>query len=82
MRYKLICTDMDGTLMGKGFEVSEENIKALKEAMEKGIKVALVTGRPYNAMKYFTSVLGDDIYILYQLMGHILNYWDMSIRRF
>ncbi len=81
MRYKLICTDMDGTLMGKGFEVSEENIKALKEVMEKGIKVALVTGRPYNAMKYFTSVLGM-IYILYQLMGHILNYWDMSIRRF
>ena len=33
MRYKLICTDMDGTLMVKGFEVSEENIKALKEVM-------------------------------------------------
>ncbi|MCL6924742.1 Cof-type HAD-IIB family hydrolase [Clostridioides difficile] len=76
MRYKLICTDMDGTLMGKGFEVSEENIKALKEAMEKGIKVALVTGRPYNAMKYFTSVLGDDIYIIstngtyFKLLGY------------
>lgn len=64
MSYKLICTDMDGTLMGKGFEISEENIKALKEAMEKGIKVALVTGRPYNVMKYFTSILGDDIYVI------------------
>lgn len=64
MRYKLICTDMDGTLLGKGFEISQENIKALKESMKKGIKVALVTGRPYNAMKYFTSVLGDDVYII------------------
>ncbi|MCC0639751.1 MULTISPECIES: Cof-type HAD-IIB family hydrolase [unclassified Clostridioides] len=64
MNYKLICTDMDGTLLGNGFEISEENIRALKEAMEKGIKIALVTGRPYNAMKYFTSVLGDNIYII------------------
>lgn len=67
---------MDGILMGKGFEVLEENIKVLKEVMEKGIKVVLVMGRFYNVMKYFISVLGDDIYIIlingiyFKLLGY------------
>lgn len=64
MTYKLICTDMDGTLMGKNFTISEENIRAIKEVKEKGIQVALVTGRPYNAMKYFKNVLGEDTHII------------------
>ncbi|MGO0807318.1 HAD hydrolase family protein, partial [Clostridioides difficile] len=49
----------------------------LLEGLQKvSIKVALVTGRPYNAMKYFTSVLGDDIYIIstngtyFKLLGY------------
>ena len=42
---KLIAADMDGTLIGSNGEISQENIKAIKEAKEKGIKFAIATGR-------------------------------------
>ncbi|MEG0296870.1 MAG: Cof-type HAD-IIB family hydrolase [Clostridium sp.] len=64
MKYKLICTDMDGTLLGKGFSISDENVRAIKEVKESGVQVALVTGRPYNAMRYFQSIVGEDVHII------------------
>lgn len=42
---KLIALDMDGTLLNKNGQISEENRKAIKEAQEKGIYVVLSTGR-------------------------------------
>ena len=41
----MICIDMDGTLLNSKHEVSERNKKAIKEAIEKGIVVAITTGR-------------------------------------
>ncbi|WP_312473277.1 Cof-type HAD-IIB family hydrolase [Neobacillus sp.] len=61
MKYKLICIDMDGTLLNNKFTIPDENIRALKEAMEKGVKIALVTGRPFNIASYFKRFLGDDV---------------------
>lgn len=42
---KLIAADMDGTLIGSNGEISKENIRAIKEAQDKGIKFAIATGR-------------------------------------
>lgn len=42
---KLIAVDMDGTLIGKNREISEENINAIKKAQKLGIKFAIATGR-------------------------------------
>ncbi len=42
---KLIAADMDGTLIGSNGEISKKNIKAIKEAQEKGIRFAIATGR-------------------------------------
>ena len=42
MDYKLIVTDMDGTLLGSDHEVTEENKKVLKEALDKGINVTVM----------------------------------------
>lgn len=64
MGYKLVCTDMDGTLLGEHFSIPEDNIRAIKEGMAKGIKMALVTGRPFNAMQYFKNILGDELLII------------------
>ncbi|MEG2869237.1 MAG: Cof-type HAD-IIB family hydrolase [Terrisporobacter sp.] len=53
MSYKLIVTDMDGTLLNEVHEISDENKHALKKASEKGIKVAIATGRIYEStIKY------------------------------
>ena len=51
MDYKLIVTDMDGTLLGSDHEVTEENKKVLKEALDKGINVTVATGRMYSSAK-------------------------------
>lgn len=53
MSYKLIVTDMDGTLLNEVHEISDENKHALKKASKKGIKVAIATGRIYEStIKY------------------------------
>ena len=64
MDYKLIVTDMDGTLLGSDHEVTEENKKVLKEALDKGINVTVATGRMYSSAKSillrrFTNVQND-----------------------
>jgi len=58
MNYKLIVTDMDGTLLGSDHKISEENKEALKMAMDKGIKVAIATGRIYTSARNYARLLG------------------------
>ena len=48
---KLIASDMDGTLLNSNHKISEENIKAIKEAEQKGIRFAIATGRDYESVK-------------------------------
>ncbi len=53
MAYKLIVTDMDGTLLNEEHEISSFNKLALKKAADKGIEIAIATGRIYeSAIKY------------------------------
>ncbi|KPU45145.1 putative phosphatase YwpJ [Oxobacter pfennigii] len=49
--YKLIVSDMDGTLLNSSGEISKENADAIKEAMKSGVEFAIVTGRPYVSAK-------------------------------
>jgi Cof subfamily protein (haloacid dehalogenase superfamily) len=48
MAVRLIALDIDGTLLNSRWEVSAENRTAIAEATERGIEVALVTGRRYD----------------------------------
>ncbi|SHJ90270.1 Cof-type HAD-IIB family hydrolase [Tepidibacter formicigenes] len=64
MRYKLIVTDMDGTLLSDHKEISEENKRALKKAQDMGINVAIATGRIYTSAKYYAKLLGLDTPII------------------
>lgn len=45
MRIDLIALDLDGTLLGPGEIVSERNRRAIARALERGVRVVLVTGR-------------------------------------
>lgn len=45
--YKLIALDVDGTLMTSRYVLTPRTRRALKAAMESGIKVTLATGRFY-----------------------------------
>lgn len=44
---KLIATDMDGTLLNAGHEISEQNQEAIKYAQEQGVTVVVATGRAF-----------------------------------
>ena len=45
MNYKMIASDLDGTLLGADQRVSEENLAAIAELTERGVKFVPVTGR-------------------------------------
>jgi len=50
MKYRLLVLDIDGTLIGKEKNVSDENKLALKRVIQNGVTVSLCTGRtPYAA---------------------------------
>ncbi len=47
MKYKLIATDLDGTLLDGEGRLSEENREALRALDEKGVHLSIATGRTY-----------------------------------
>ncbi|PRR83065.1 Cof-type HAD-IIB family hydrolase [Clostridium vincentii] len=57
MNYKLICIDMDGTLLDDNHLISEENKKAIKEAHNRGVVIAVTTGRLFTSASYSYSLL-------------------------
>ncbi|PAL15197.1 phosphoglycolate phosphatase [Peribacillus simplex] len=69
---KLVALDMDGTLLNKAGEISEENRRAIKEAENQGVFVVLSTGRSYatcsdfaksmELQSYLITVNGSEIY--------------------
>lgn len=58
LRYKMLVTDMDYTLLNKDKQVSEGNKEALKRAIEKGVHVVVATGRIYTSALYYAKLLG------------------------
>ena len=62
MNYKLIATDMDGTLLNDEHSISKGNIEAIKEVQKKGIKFVLASGRPSFAMFNYAKELEMDKY--------------------
>jgi len=58
MDYKLICIDMDGTLLSDKKTISERNLRAIRLASEKGVRIAVCTGRIFTSAEYFSNLLG------------------------
>lgn len=58
MKYKMVCIDMDGTLLGPRKRISKKNKSAIKMAHDKGIEIVVTTGRIYNNAAYFSNLLG------------------------
>lgn len=46
--YRLLAIDIDGTLVGRGDEISPANREALHRARQAGLRVVLATGRRYS----------------------------------
>lgn len=60
MKYKMICIDMDGTLLNGKRKISELSRATIKKAHDKGVEIVVTTGRLYNNAAYFSKLLGVD----------------------
>ncbi len=56
--YKLIATDLDGTLLNDSDGVPEANIEYIEKAVQNGCMVALCSGRSYVSLNVFEKKLG------------------------
>lgn len=54
---KLLALDMDGTLLNEAKEIPEAHITAIHQAIQKGVKLVLCTGRPlFGVLPYFRQL--------------------------
>ncbi len=63
--YKLLVIDIDGTLLGRGGNISAENREAIAQAGRRGIKVSLSTGRTMLASQRIINRLPLDGYHIF-----------------
>lgn len=62
--YKLVCLDLDGTLLNSKHQISKETLKTLREVERKGVKIAVVTGRAGYDAKYHAELISDQAYYI------------------
>src|SRR5262245_51248572 len=55
---KLLALDLDGTVLNSRGEVSERNLKALRDAEENGVYVTIATGRRFRDARPVAFMLG------------------------
>jgi Cof subfamily protein (haloacid dehalogenase superfamily) len=61
---KLLILDIDGTIAGASNQVSESVKQAIAKVQDKGIKVALATGRMYCSAKRFHDTINGQLPII------------------
>jgi len=61
MAIRLLALDLDGTLLDSRGHISERNHLAIQNAREKGVSVALVTGRRFRDSRPIALELGLDV---------------------
>lgn len=58
MGYKLVCVDMDGTLLNTNKNISKRNLQAIEKAHELGVNIAICTGRIFTSANYYGELIG------------------------
>ncbi|GIN72093.1 5-amino-6-(5-phospho-D-ribitylamino)uracil phosphatase YcsE [Bacillus sp. J14TS2] len=57
-KYKLLALDMDGTVLNRNHEISEETFKWIHRAIQSGIVVMFATGREVQSINPYVEQLG------------------------
>lgn len=64
MQYKLVAIDMDDTLLNANLEIHPANREAIAQAVAKGVKVVIASGRMYRSLLPYHRELGLDTPII------------------
>lgn len=64
MKYKMICLDMDGTLLTSDKKISEKNKEYLRKIKDNGVIIAVCTGRLLISAKYFANLIGEEVDVI------------------
>ena len=76
-KYKLLVTDVDGTLINKAGEISAENREAIALARESGIQVSISTGRSVSScLRYIDQLELDNHHIFFD--GALISHADLN----
>ena len=62
--YRMIVTDMDGTVLGTDHKITKDNKIALKKAEDTGIKIVFATGRFHESAKVHIDFLEEKMPII------------------
>lgn len=79
MPYKLICIDIDGTLIDSNYQICDYNRKMIQRANDAGLVVALVTGRRYYSTVPYAHELGLNVPLVCFNGGLIVDYKTKKI---
>jgi Cof subfamily protein (haloacid dehalogenase superfamily) len=60
----LIASDIDGTLLNPQFQISPDDLTALRKAHDSGIEIVLVTGRRHTFAMPIAQQLGFDLWLI------------------
>jgi Cof subfamily protein (haloacid dehalogenase superfamily) len=61
---RLLASDIDGTLLNPQFQISEDDLTALRRAHAAGIEIVLVTGRRHTFALPIAKQLGFDLWLI------------------
>jgi Cof subfamily protein (haloacid dehalogenase superfamily) len=61
---RLLASDIDGTLLNPQFQISEDDLTALRRAHAAGIEIVLVTGRRHTFALPIAQQLGFDLWLI------------------
>jgi len=61
MKYKLIASDMDGTLVNSKSELTERTKEAIIKAVDAGVLFVTATGRPFSNVQEVNNLLSKDM---------------------
>src|ERR1700733_13798646 len=61
---RLLASDIDGTLLNPQFQISPDDLSALRHAHDSGIEVVLVTGRRHTFALPIAKQLGFDLWLI------------------
>ncbi len=70
---KLVCTDIDGTILKEDFTFSDKVKNCILKLKKNGVKVVLVTGRMHSAARLIAEDLGIDTPIVSYQGGLIID---------